>query len=463
MTLKKHLLSISHVIFITLSLCFLPNNHSYAQSERIWIPGWQETHPLATARAGAAVVETGNHIYVIGGVDGRHFLRSVEQTHLEDTGGITAWSPSQPLNVARGFFAAAVHNGYIYAVGGGNGPSGHNLLRSVERAKLLPNGQLGPWQTSPSNMNIPRRCAKVAIFNNRIYAFGGFGGTLLDTIESAAINADGSLGAWRIENKKHLLPRYVHSVKKTTKALFVLGGHNEEQGTGLSDITWSPLQPDTLLNWQAAPSLNTGRYALNSFYYKNWLYVAGGLDNINYLRSIEKTTLSPTTHEISTPWTESNPLASPRANFGVVQHQDAVYIIGGTNSIGYYNTVEVAYFNKHGDLGFWGTKQQAHEYESQELSARKTATVTVPLPHHGKIIEIIDAGSYSYIHAQSKDGEEWLAAGRDHYQIDMDIRYSDGVLMPNFQSKTLKRHFKSIRFVSRVEIIKPDSASDSSQ
>lgn len=455
MIFSKYLLSSIYLPFIAIALCFLPNNHSYAQNERIWIPGWQETHPLETARAGAAVVKEGDHIYVIGGIDGRHFLRSVEQTQLKENGGIETWARSQPLNVARGFFAAAVHNGYLYAVGGGNGPSGHNLLRSVERAKLLPNGELGSWQTSPSNMNIPRRCAKVAIINNRIYAFGGFGGALLDTIESAAINADGSLGTWRIEDKKHVLPRYVHSVKKTPKALFVLGGHNEKQGTGLSDITWSSVQPGELLNWQAAPSLNTGRYALNSFSYKNWLYVAGGLDNINYLRSIEKTTLSPETHEISTSWTESNPLASPRANFGVVQHQDAIYIIGGTNSIGYYNTVEVAYFNKQGDLGFWGTKQQAHDYESQELSTRKTATVTVPLPHHGKIVEVLDAGSYRYIRAQSEHGEEWLAAGRDHYQVGMQIRYSDGVLMPNFQSKTLNRHFKRIRFVSRVEIIKP--------
>ncbi len=455
MILTKNVLPARNLVFTIFLLCFLPNNDSYAQSERIWIPGWQETHPLGTARAGAAVVKEGGHIYVIGGIDGRHFLRSVEQTRLKSKGGIEAWSGSPPLNVARGFFAAATHNGYIYAVGGGNGPSGHNLLRSVERAKLLPNGELGPWETSPSKMNIPRRCAKVVIINNRIYAFGGFGGTLLDTIESAAIHADGSLGSWRIENKKHVLPRYVHSVTKTPKALFVLGGHNEKQGTGLNNITWSSVQPDKLLDWQAAPPLNTGRYALNSFYYKNWLYVAGGLDNINYLRSIEKATLSPDTHEINLPWAESNPLASPKANFGVVQHQDAVYVIGGTNSIGYYNTVEVASFNQRGDLGFWGTKQQAHDYESRELSTRKTATVTVPLPHHGKIVEIVDAGSYSYIRAQSEHGEEWLVAGRGHYQVDMEIRYSDGVLMPNFQSKTLNRHFKHIRFVSRVEIIEP--------
>ncbi|NOY70800.1 MAG: hypothetical protein GXP14_00235, partial [Gammaproteobacteria bacterium] len=211
---------------------------------------------------------------------------------------------------------------------------------------------------------------------------------------------------------------------------------------------------DKLLDWQVAPSLNTGRYALNAFYYKNWLYAAGGLDNINYLRSIEKATLSPKAHEI-TQWTESNPLSSPRANFGIVQHQDAVYIIGGTNSIGYYNTVEMAYFNEQGDLGFWGTKQQAHEYESQESSTKKTATVTVSLPHQGEIVEIIDAGSYSYIRSQSEHGEEWLAVGRARYQIGMDIRYSDGVLMPNFQSKTLKKSFKLIRFVSRVEVIKP--------
>ncbi|HFE39490.1 MAG TPA: hypothetical protein ENK06_13930, partial [Gammaproteobacteria bacterium] len=288
------------------------------------------------------------------------------------------------------------------------------MLRSIERAKLLDNGQLGAWETSRSRLNIPRRCAKTSVIGNRLYAFGGFGGALLDTIESAAIKVDGSLGAWRVEGQRFRIPRYVHSLKKASEAVYAFGGHNEKQGTGLREVEWSPIQAGIVTGWKPALSMRIGRYAHNAIGFKGWLYVLGGLDGINFLSSIERAVLSPKNHEIIA-WQAGGLLSSPRANFAVVQYQNFVYLVGGTNTLGYYDSVEFAQINEHGDIGFWGSEQEAYDYQNNRVAAR--VGQPVDLPHKGKIAEAITSGSYTYIRVISPSGEEWLAAGRADYRI----------------------------------------------
>ena len=172
---------------------------------KIWIPGWQTSSPMSTARAGSAVLEHNGTIYAIGGIDGRNFLATVEFAKISSDGSLSAWQTTAPLNEPRGFFDAVIHDGFIYVVGGGNGPAGHNLLRSVERAKINSDGSLDAWRPLEAQLNMPRRCVKLAVVKNRLYAFGGFGGTLLDTIESAEIQSGGKMSAWRIEDIRALI------------------------------------------------------------------------------------------------------------------------------------------------------------------------------------------------------------------------------------------------------------------
>ena len=82
------------------------------------------------------MIEVNGVIHVIGGIDGVDFLRSTEYSRIRPDGSLAPWQPSSPLNEPRGFFDAAVSNDYVYVAGGGNGPSGHNLLSSVERARI---------------------------------------------------------------------------------------------------------------------------------------------------------------------------------------------------------------------------------------------------------------------------------------------------------------------------------------
>ena len=111
---------------------------------------WLQTSPLSSPRSGAGIVEVHSLIYAIGGIDGVRFLKSSEYAAIHGDGSLSDWQAGSALNEQRAFFGVAAHNGFIYAVGGGNGPSGHHLLRSVERAAILADGRLGPWHNNRS-------------------------------------------------------------------------------------------------------------------------------------------------------------------------------------------------------------------------------------------------------------------------------------------------------------------------
>ena len=131
-----------------------------------WIAGWKETSPLNVARAGAAMVVHNNFIYMIAGVDGREFLRSMEYAPILPDGRIGEWKIGPKLVEDRGFTEAIVKNGYIYVVGGGNGPNGQHLLTTVERAKINPDGSLGAWRQEENRTVRPRRCTTLSLIGD---------------------------------------------------------------------------------------------------------------------------------------------------------------------------------------------------------------------------------------------------------------------------------------------------------
>jgi hypothetical protein len=189
-----------------------------------------------------------------------------------------------------------------------------------------------------------------------------------------------------------------------------------------------------------------GRYALSAAANNNYLYALGGLDGAIYSAVIEKSQ-----REASglSPWQETTPLSSPRANFGVVTYKQRIYIIGGTNRDGYYATVESAGFSPGGDIGFWASPQQAALHQ-QQLEMREHAA-RPKLPNEGVISEIIHTEAYSYIEVVNDGEHRWLAAPRSDFVINDKVRYSRGLTMSNFHSKALQRDFAAILFVERIE------------
>jgi hypothetical protein len=287
----------------------------------------------------------------------------------------------------------------------------------------------------------------LALIDGHLYSFGGFGGTLLDSVEYAKISDDGSVGQWRMASEPMTLPRYVNSVKSVDGNTYVIGGHDQQKGVGIPDVEWAKPQANgDMRSWQETSALKNGRYGLASAKNGKTLYALGGLTGLEYLDSIEKSIVLPS-GELSA-WQETTPMTVARATFNTVAHNGYLYVLGGTNRNGYLRSVEYASINPEGDLGFWGNAQDRDAYQLRVQAQKNTGPA---LPNEGVIKQILHAEMYSYLEVLNQGEMVWLAGPRTELPVNTRIRYSKGVYMSNFYSKELQRPFPAVTFVSRIE------------
>jgi hypothetical protein len=155
---------------------------------------------LATPRRefGAAVI--GDYVYVIGGIGQSGFLNSVERAPINGDGSLGDFSAVSGVTLvsARMGGTTAVTGDRLYVIGGVNGPA--QLMTSVEQATINADGSLGTFSMAPVSLSRPRGLMTNAVVGKYLYVFGGDASTDLQTVERAPINADGSLGTFKLAN-----------------------------------------------------------------------------------------------------------------------------------------------------------------------------------------------------------------------------------------------------------------------
>ena len=442
--MSKYLKLLIAVLALVLSGCA-----QQPVQKRVWIADWKETASFSAPRAGTASVVVKDKIHLIGGVDGKNFVNFTEYAQINPDGTLGPWKRGFSLHEERGFMEAVVHGDYVYVVGGGNGPFGHNLLRTVERAKINPDGTLGWWERVGRQMVVTRRCSKIIATDKRIYSFGGFGGVLLDSVEYAEFLPDGSLGEWQLDPEVMTLPRYVNSVKKKDDRFFIIGGHDRVKGVGIPDVEWTRYTgAGNTEKWQATTPMQQGRYGHSSAAYGDYMYAIGGISGAEYLDSIEYTKTGK--DGALEPWKFTTPLDQSRANFSTINHEGRLYVIGGTNRDGYLASVIYAERNEAGDFGYWGTEEEAKAVKAKQV---EKAAKKALLPNEGLVKEVIQAEAYTYIQLESKtDGLVWIAGPKiGDLKPGDSVSYSKGVNMSNWYSKELQRGFAMVIFVGQVQ------------
>ena len=75
-----------------------------------------------------------------------------------------------------------------------------------------------------------------------------------------------------------------------------------------------------------------------------------------------------------------------------------------------------------------------------EKSAPPAATLT------GKVLEVKDVDSYTYLRLQTKEGETWAAVTKAPVKKGAEVTLENTMVMTNFESKSLKRKFDKIVF-----------------
>lgn len=329
-----------------------------------WQHHWLKTTPFqiprrALAAAVASPPSSGPtapaYLYVLGGVDdtGR-YIRDVEFSTLGTDGTPGPWRFTAPLREDRFYLSAVALNGYLYAIGGGQGSLGSDNLpvASVERAAIGLDGSLGAWEHA-GHMTTPRRGPVAVTRQGSIYAIGGYNGTFLKTTERADLQPDGTLTEWRLDPVASHVDRYIHAATIWNNIIYLLGGH-VQRGPHVSygDVESSQLRDDgTLHAWQVEmTSLSTPRFIGSAFALNGFVYMLGGHDGAHRLRSVEYAPLDAAGHVGR--WRFTADLAEPRSATALAVHRDTVYVLGGMGDSSALNTVEMARQTRDGRLGF---------------------------------------------------------------------------------------------------------------
>lgn len=84
----------------------------------------------------------------------------------------------------------------------------------------------------------------------------------------------------------------------------------------------------------------------------------------------------------------------------------------------------------------------------------KLKEMTPGTGHKGKVLQVIDAGSYTYLEVQEKGQKLWVAALKAKVSKGETVEFPDSKPMENFQSKSLNKTFDKIIFADSLKVVK---------
>ncbi len=307
------------LFFIFTTLMFT----SCSKTEKgVWENKWIIAGSMSELRSGSGAVIVGNRLYIIGGIQGKEkgVLTTCEWAEIDREGMLGKFNKTTNLVIERGFITAVEYKGWIYAIGGANGEHGSNLLSTVERAKIMPDGSLGEWIPEKNKMFSSRRGVTGAASNGYIYAIGGFNGEFLDTVERAKVLRDGSLEKWEVVPQIMQERRYIHGSAIAGNYIYAIGGHKKETGGALNNVEWSMIdEKGELTEWKETFPINIPRFLTGAIANKGYVLVVGGYDG-NYIDAVEMAKINP--DGSLGKWNTITPLSVARASMAVASYKE---------------------------------------------------------------------------------------------------------------------------------------------
>ncbi len=159
---------------------------------------WEVTTSLPSPRAELTSAIIDERVYVLGGQD-FNALDEVLISAFETDGGLGPWVPSTPMPRSRWGHGGAAYGHRLYVMGGGYDSTGSGIqTNETVWATVLVDGGVSPWSQGSSFGQVRVNVSGAAYNGNLLVTGGSYSPTNYrdDSIESAPILADGSLGRW---------------------------------------------------------------------------------------------------------------------------------------------------------------------------------------------------------------------------------------------------------------------------
>lgn len=296
----------------------------------------------------SSILVTGNKVYYLGGKYYGISTDVVEFAKIAKDGTLGKFYETNLL--AYPVFSACLikGNNKVYLVGGfGGGFNGEpqvfdSPINTIQSATINADSSIGTWSTEPNTLPIKVASASSALIGNKIYIIGGttavpdpYGSytNLTNAVQSATINEDGTLSAWSIEPLT--LPQGICSgeVVVTNSYVYLIAGVVDvNAGFSSQVIYYTTINADNTLNaWILSP--NTVPEYLRDFKLavtSNKVFLIGGLDIINNI-PVNTVYIADinTDGTLSSFVLSSNYLQVPMSNFGIAVTSQYIHLLGG--------------------------------------------------------------------------------------------------------------------------------------
>jgi hypothetical protein len=296
----------------------------------------------------SAPIQVGNRIYLIGGTsDWRTATSKVQMATIAANGDLGSFAEAGTLSGPRSGAAAIQIGPWVYVFGGSATDREETGINTIERAPVLPDGALGPFETVSTTMVSARSDFNLIWTGPWVYAIGGMLGNAagLSSVERAPVNRDGSLGAFASVNGVQLVQgRQTQAAAILGNRVYILGGEREP-GKTLDSVETATIGLDGQLGAFSTYSskLTVPRNRISLAALGNNLYLFGGYMNPSFLSSIDTAPLDTRTFALGafTNSTTTRLAIAVESGASLVTPKYAYYF-GGHNDSGVTKTIQRA-------------------------------------------------------------------------------------------------------------------------
>ena len=242
------------------------------------ITGWASAGSLLGNIRCAQSVITKDRVYILALRDQTTPVATVYTAPINSDGTLGVWTTGTSLPAALSDSQAIVTKNRIYLLGGVN--SATVSVTTVYTAPINSDGTIGAWTTGTS---LPAGLSRsqAVVTKNRVYLLGGNNDAgKLNTVYTAAINTDGTLGVWAADLAMPVQVRG-HSVAVVKNVVYLLGGLvGTTYGNG---VYRAPINPDgTLGSWTQGTSMPYGIMDSSVILTKSKIYTLGFLGDLGW-------------------------------------------------------------------------------------------------------------------------------------------------------------------------------------
>ena len=304
------------------------------------IIAWTTDTLLPDNLSSSQAIVTKNRVYLLGGnVSNGVSTNIVYTASINSDGTLGSWVTGTSLPISLHAGQTIVTKNRVYLLGGYSTTNG-GVQSAVYTAPINTDGTLGAWTTDISLLPGPLLSSQAIVTKNRVYLLGGSvtSNTSTNTVYTAPINADGTLGSWTTSVPLPS-PVCLSQAIVTKNRVYLLGGHD---GTSaISTIYTAPINTDgTLGAWTTDISLPNAVHGHQAIVTKNRVYLLGGNNGTSTISTVYTAPIN-TDGTLGT-WAVGSSLPSGISNFQAIVTKNRVYLLGGWNGSAPVSTVYTA-------------------------------------------------------------------------------------------------------------------------